>query len=350
GEHVRVEVIERSRDYFRAQVIEVLDAAPGRTSAPCAEVARGCGSCQWQHISLPTQRELKQQVVQDSLRRLARIDSPEVMPLIELPGSGYRTTIRAGVVNGRAGYRRRRENTLLTVEQCHIAHPLVEELLLQGEYGVADEVILRCASRTRERLAAPHPEGAGITVPADTRTDHLHEEVAGRRWRISARSFFQSRPDGAEALCELVANAADELTTGVAIDLYSGVGLFAGVLADRGWTVVSVESSGDAVRDARVNLQGSEVRIVRADVAKWSPPKGHLVVANPSRRGLGRNGLSTVVASGASRVVLVSCDVGTFGRDTALLRSAGYGLTAVTPVDMFPHTFHVEVVSTFDRV
>jgi len=148
----------------------------------------------------------------------------------------------------------------------------------------------------------------------------------------------------------LVANAADELRTGVAIDLYSGVGLFAGLLADRGWTVVSVESSGEAVRDARVNLRGAAVEVVRADVEKWSPPPGHLVVANPSRRGLGRSGLSTVVASGASRVVLVSCDVGTLGRDTALLRSAGYELTAVTPVDMFPHTFHVEVVSTFDAV
>lgn len=349
GEHVRVEVTAETRDYLRAEVIEVLEASPGRVVAPCPEVARGCGSCQWQHISLPAQRALKRDVIEDTLRRLTKIDSPVVEPLIELSASNYRTTLRVGVDKGRAGYRRARGNSVVRVESCNVAHPLLEDLLLHGDYGVADEVVLRCGARTGERLAAPHPEGTTMTIPADARRKHVHEKVAGRTWRISARSFFQSRVDGAEALCGLIAGAADTLETGVALDLYSGVGLFAGVLADRGWSVTSVESSAHAVRDARVNLRETSVDIVRADVAKWRPPAADLVVANPSRKGLGKRGLATAVASGARRVVLVSCDVAAFGRDADLLRSAGYALTSVIPVDMFPHTFHVEIVSLFDR-
>ena len=74
-----------------------------------------------------------------------------------------------------------------------------------------------------------------------------------------------------------------------------------------------------------------------------------LVVADPSRKGLGRRGVAAVNRSGARRLVLVSCDAASLGRDLALLRDAGYALTALTPVDLFPHTFHVEVVTVFDR-
>jgi 23S rRNA (uracil1939-C5)-methyltransferase len=170
------------------------------------------------------------------------------------------------------------------------------------------------------------------------------------RWRISADSFFQSRADGVDELAAIVGRAADELgdpTT--ALDLFSGVGLFAGVLSARGWSVTTVESAQSAVADARVNLRPFGATIVAADVTKWSPVPADLVVADPSRRGLGRNGVATVAGSGARRLVLVSCDAASLGRDCALLAGAGYTLSALTLVDMFPHTFHVEVVSVFDR-
>jgi 23S rRNA (uracil1939-C5)-methyltransferase len=174
--------------------------------------------------------------------------------------------------------------------------------------------------------------------------------VAGRHWRISAASFFQSQPDGADALAALVALAADEIgTAATAVDLYSGVGLFAGVLAGRGWSVTAVEGSRDAVADAGVNLRDEKATVVRADVNRWTPTAADLVVADPSRSGLGREGAAVVVATGAGRVVLISCDAAAFGRDAGLLTKAGYTLTSVTPVDLFPHTTHVEVVSVYDR-
>ena len=89
---------------------------------------------------------------------------------------------------------------------------------------------------------------------------------------------------------------------------------------------------------------------VRADVTKWTPTPADLVVADPSRAGLGRGGIAVIAATGAHRVVLVSCDAASLGRDAALLRGAGYRLTSATPVDLFPHTFHVEVVTVFDRL
>ena len=98
-----------------------------------------------------------------------------------------------------------------------------------------------------------------------------------------------------------------------------------------------------------MNLGQLGVDTVRADVGRWTPPISDLVVADPSRAGLGRPGVDVVAASRAHRVVLVSCDAASLGRDAALLGGAGYSLSYATPIDLFPHTFHVEVVSVFDR-
>jgi 23S rRNA (uracil1939-C5)-methyltransferase len=350
GERVRVEIETEHRGYATAHLLEVLEPSPDRVAPPCPELGRGCGACQWQHVSVPAQQSLKRDVVLDALRRIGGLDLEATVPTVELPPWSYRTTIRAGVVGGRAGFRRARSHASVAVDDCLVAHPLLLPLITEARYPGTSEVLLRCGSRTGERLAAPTPRGAAIEVPADVRSNFIHEEAAGREWRISAESFFQSRADGVDELADLVAGAAAELgVPGVALDLYSGVGLFAGVLATRGWSVTAVESSKSAVDDARTNLRSLGAMVVAADVDKWSPSAADLVVADPSRRGLGRAGVDTVDGSGARRLVLVSCDAASLGRDLGLLRHAGFELTSVTMVDMFPHTFHVEVVTVFDR-
>jgi len=156
----------------------------------------------------------------------------------------------------------------------------------------------------------------------------------------------------AEALAAAVADAAGDALpeAGTLVDAYAGVGLFGSVLgATRRARVVAVESDPAAVADARVNLADLDADVVAAEVGRWRPCPADLVVADPSRSGLGRPGVAAVVATGARRLVLVSCDPASLGRDTALLAGAGYRLVTVDLVDAFPHTFHVEAVARFDR-
>ena len=340
----------RPRRDTRGRVVDVVEASSDRVEAECVEVGKGCGGCQWQHIAIPRQRQLKRDIVADALRRIGHIDDAPIAPSIELPADGYRTSIRAAVVGDRAGYRPTRGHDVMAVDSCLIAHPLVADLLVNGRYEGADEVVLRCGARTGERLAAPAPSRAAIVVPDDVRPDHFHEEAAGRRWRISARSFFQSRPDGADALAALVAAAADAVgPPGRAVDLYSGVGLFAGVLAAKGWSVTAVEGSAAAVADAEVNLEADAVRVVTPRRPAVEGVTRPIRRRRPSRNGLARQGVDVVASTKATRVVLISCDPASLGRDAALLSEAGYRLQSVTPIDMFPHTFHVETVLIFDR-
>ncbi len=349
GERVRVRLVADHAKYAVGCVDELVEASPDRVAPPCPELRRGCGACQWQHVSVPAQRRLKERFVVEAIER-GGVDCPAPNPPVELDPWAFRTTISAAVSQGRAGFHQTRSDRIVPVDACLVAHPLLGELLVGARYPGARKVLLRCGARTGERLAATTPTGLEISVPEDVHAGHFHEFAAGRRWRVSARSFFQSRPDGADALAGIVRSAADQMgAPSTAVDLYSGVGLYAGVLARRGWSVTAVEGSRSAVADAEINLRGSEVAVVGADVTGWAPSRADLVVADPSRIGLGSRGVDVVAGTGARRVILISCDAASLGRDAALLHQGGYALQAVTLVDLFPHTFRVEVVTVYDR-
>ena len=378
GEQVRISVSEERKRFARGALVEVVEPAPERVAPPCPQVAAGCGGCDWQHVAPAAQRGLKARIVTDALRRIGRISEPPPTDLgPELPPEGWRTTVRAVVDDaGRAGFRLHHTHEPLAVGPggCLVAHPLVDEILREGHFPPpVREVTVRAGAATGERLVVCSPSVGDSQVPdsgsgeppgqagvllvgadelAAGHRAWIHEVVAGRNWRISAESFFQGRPDGAEALIEAVAAALGDVAPGATVvDLYSGVGLFAGVLGQRtGGRVVAVESNRSAVADARINLADLDgARIVRSDVRKWHPSTSDVVVADPSRQGLGAEVVTRIGATGASALALVSCDPGALGRDAGLLAAAGWELGSVRLVDLFPHTSHVEVVTGWIR-
>jgi len=356
GERVVAQIEQQRRDFSRAAAVEVLEASPWRRSPPCPAVAAGCGGCGWQHVDPDGQRELKRDIVADALRRLGGLADPVVEVGRPLDPVGYRTTVRVGLYQGRPGFRAASSHELVPVDHCLVAHPLVDDLLRTTSFGAAAEATLRCGVATGERLVLAHPDATGVDVPAGVVLASaaapddaaFHEVVAGHRFRVSATAFFQTRADGAAALVEEVRVALDGAPAGRLVDAYAGVGLFAAtVAADR--PVVAVEQHRAAVADARVNLAGHDARVVRADVARWRPVDAPVVIADPARAGLGRIAAGVLAGTGAARLVLVSCDPASLGRDSRLLAGHGFRHQRSVLVDLFPHTPHVEVVTTFLR-
>jgi 23S rRNA (uracil1939-C5)-methyltransferase len=360
GERVLATVTDERRDYAQAVVATVLEPGAGRVEPPCPHVAEGCGGCTWQHLAVGDQLDAKLALVTEALVRTGKLADPVVAAGPALRPFGFRTTLRLAVrPDGRLGLRAHRSHAVVPVDGCLVAHPRLVELL-GARWPGADEVVLRVSAATGERLAFAPPgrpaagkaRGGGRSAPRGFPPDValgpdavLHEVVAGARFRVSARSFFQTRTDGAGALVTAVIAAA-EGAGGPMVDAYAGVGLFAATVG-AGREVTAVEQSASSAADARHNLSGATV--VRSAVERWRPQRAGLLVADPARRGLGAQAVAVLAATGAPRLVLVSCDPVSLARDARLLAAAGYDHGGSTVVDLFPHTPHVEVVTRFDR-
>ena len=361
GERVRARVTDSRKDFARAVVLEVVDPSPDRVAPPCPALAAGCGGCTWQYVAVEAQARLKADIVVDALRRIGRLAEPPAPTPQELAGRPLRTTARLAVSPaGRAGHRPHAGAGAVETDACLTAHPALEELIVEGRYPKAGEVLLRVSVATGERLVRVDRNWDKVRVPAGVRVvdkargrkAFVHELVGGRRFRISADSFFQPGPVVADGLMAAVdAAVGDALPEGGrVVDAYAGVGLFGSVLgAARRARVTAIETDRAAAADARVNLADIDAEVVAGEVGRWRPSPADVVVADPSRAGLGRPGVAAVAGSGAPRLVLVSCDPASLARDTALLAGEGYRLSTIALVDAFPHTFHVETVARFDR-
>lgn len=361
GDRVAVEVEEDRRRMVRGVAAGVLDASPDRVPPPCPHVADGCGGCTWQHVAVGAQRRLKVRVAEEALRRIGRLTGT-VEPGPALAVGGHRTTVRGLVAGGRFAYRAVRSHDPVVVDECLVAHPALEELIREADFGAAAEVTLRVSAATGERLALFDPAVPDdLALPADVRVigaDDLRrrrrawvtEVVHGHQLRVSAGSFFQSHRDGAAALVDAVRAAGEgRWGSGRLVDLYGGVGLFAVCLGD-GMQTTCVEASRSSVADARHNLASRDAKAVRVAAERWRPDPADLVIADPPRAGLGAQVVRSIDATGAARVVLVSCDAAAFARDARALVDAGFERVRTVALDLFPHTPHVELVSRFDRV
>lgn len=344
-------------------VIEVKVCSPGRVAPPCPMVAQGCGGCDLQHATRDLQGGLRVGVVRDALTHTGSLprslaESVLVEHVEESSPIASRTTMRLAVLDGgELGLRRRRSRTPVAVRGCHVAHPLLLPTLAEGRFPGAREVVLRASVHTGEVLAMVAPRDRHSVVPEGVTTvgaDELRsgsqvwitERVEGHDLRISPRSFFQAGPVGAAMLGRAVGRAlgAFDPSEDRLVDLYGGVGLFTVLLGARNAEVV--ERSVSAVADARVNTAALEAVVTRTDVGSWSPSPAAAVVADPAREGLGAAGVAAVVATGAPKVALVSCDAAAMARDVSLLFKEGYMPERIEVVDLFPHTHHIEAVTT----
>ncbi len=359
GETVAADVVEARRDYARATVRRVVEASPHRVQPPCPALADGCGGCTWQHIAPDEQLALKVEIVRDALRRTARLPDAAVIASGAVDPWAYRTTVRlAGGGGGRVGLRRSKDHGVVPLDDCLVTHPALTELFTALRLDAGAEVSLRLGVASRERSALVHADGPRRSprlggLPRDVGCGPsavVHESVAGAVLQVSAASFFQSGPQAAELLVATVADACAGQAGGRVLDAYAGVGLFAATLPlDTAEPVILVESSPAACADALVNLAGRGAVVECTTVEAWQPVPVDLVVADPSRAGLGRVGAERLAATGAARIVLVSCDPVSLARDAALLAESGYRHHRSCVLDLFPNTAHLEAVTTFDR-
>lgn len=383
GEDVDVELADCGRRHDRARLIEVLTPSALRRVSPCVyDTPDGCGGCSMLHVVPSGAAALKVEVLQALLARIG-VDAAVIEP-VRIPGGlvkGHRNHARfIPDRSGRLAWISKADasgvgsRALVAVDHCLALHPLVEELrmFLDGHCAGVQSVELRASATTGEQLVVFEgealPRGLDpVTIPANVmlRTKKgdrylrgipaVHEEVDGVRMRVSAGVFFQGHAEGATALAKLVQELVGPMNAKTrAVDLCSGVGLFAlTALRDAGH-VVAVEADPVAVADLRANAKGNKrvaVLQLTAEEAMENlyDPRGiaDVLVADPPRSGLGRRVAASMAALKVPRVVLVSCDPRQFSDEAQALLKAGYTMQRCVPVDQFAGTQHLEIVALF---
>jgi 23S rRNA (uracil1939-C5)-methyltransferase len=365
GEEAIVQVERRSKDYLMGRVVEVLSPSPYRVEAPCPYFGM-CGGCQWQHIDYGYQMELKAHIVADQLRRIGKFQEPPVLPTVAAVETwNYRNHARFSVGRryGELGFTTPLRHRFLRIDHCLIMHPFINDVLtrLQGKCPGLHQVAVRYGAKTGEALIHPLLEKIDSSIASGQ--PWYEEELLGKRFRISGASFFQVNTLQAEVLAEVVRQALALEPDHVLLDAYAGVGTFAVLLAPHVRRVIAVEESSSAVADAVINQAGIDnITFYEGKVEAILPgltDRPDAIILDPPRVGCHPDALAAVLALSPSRVVYVSCDPATLARDLRSLcdgpagggsaSGGGYRLLEVQPVDMFPQTYHIEVVATLER-
>ncbi|MFB6624818.1 MULTISPECIES: class I SAM-dependent RNA methyltransferase [unclassified Streptomyces] len=394
GERVvaRVTEGEETSRFLRADAVTILDPSKDRVEAPCPFAGPGkCGGCDWQHAKPGAQRRLKGEVIAEQLLRLAGLTPEEAgwdgtvmpaegdkLPQGEVPQ--WRTRVQYAIdADGNAGLRKHRSHDVEVIDHCMIAAPGVSELGVEKQDWpnmASVEAIAASGSNDRQVILTPKPGGRLPLVELDKpvsvlRVDEkdggvhrvhgrafVRERADDRTYRVGNGGFWQVHPKAAQTLMLAVMQGLTPRKGETALDLYCGVGLFAGAIADRvgdQGAVLGIESGKRAVEDARHNLAAfPRVRVEQGKVEAVLPRTGitevDLIVLDPPRAGAGKQTVHHLAGLGARRIAYVACDPAALARDLAYFAERGYKVRTLRAFDLFPMTHHVECVAILEPV
>ena len=349
GETVRADVARAKNDLLRGKLMGVEQAAAERIEPRCPYFLR-CGGCHYQHAGYEFQLEQKRAILLEVLRRTGGIEYGGEIAMAAGEPWGYRNRIQLHVAGGKIGYFEAGSHALVAIEECPIASPKLNECIGVLASAVAGmrpfEATLELFTNEREvqfnlRDRAPQAfvsvlRGMGVSTPI---------EYGGLR--VSRDTFFQVNRFLTERLVEV---AVGDSQGRRAMDLYAGAGLFTLPLAKRFEQVTAVDDSVSAFRDLEHNASAATVMNLATFQAT---AEAHLlavtevpdlVIADPPRTGLGKVAVKELVRIRAPRLTIVSCDPATLARDLKMLLAGGYGIAAMTLIDLFPQTAHFETV------
>lgn len=345
GELVHARVTEQNAKYLRADAVQVLTPSPQRIEPPCPYAGPGrCGGCDFQHANIVEQRRLKATVVSDTLRRIGGIERNIVMESPGDDGLGWRTRMRYAVVDGRPGMYAHRSHDLVQIDRCLIAHPDAPDVLHE-QWPDASSV-----------KAVVSSEGKTAVLTDDNSGGRVVEVVRNRRFRVEADGFWQAHPAAPEMLVDAVLSGLEPREGETAMDLYSGVGLFAAFLAEAGCAVLAVEGSKAAVKNARrnlhdlpaVTLEAGDVAKVLNNAARQGLESVDLVVLDPPRDGAGKDVVRRIAALTPRKIAYVACDPAALARDLKTFGDLGYGVASLRAFDLFGMTHHIECVAVLE--
>lgn len=425
GDVVDLQIKRKKNKYAEAEAVKFHEYSPKR-AVPFCQHYGVCGGCKWQVLPYSEQIRYKQKQVEDNLRRIGKIDLPEISPILGsektefyrnkleftfsnkrwLTTEEVRQDVKYEQMNAVGFHIPGAFDKVLAIEKCWLQDDISNRIRnairdyayehdysfinLRTQEGMLRNMIVRTSStgelmvivickiteehemelfnRLLQFVADSFPEISSLLYIINNKcndtindldvhvykgNDHIFEEMEGLRFKVGPKSFYQTNSEQAYNLYKVAREFAGLTGNELVYDLYTGTGTIANFVSRRARQVIGIEYVPEAIEDAKVNaeINGIENALFYAgdmkDILTQDFINEHgrpdVIITDPPRAGMHQDVIDVILFAEPKRIVYVSCNPATQARDLQLL-DGKYKVTAVQPVDMFPHTHHVENV------
>lgn len=425
GDVVDLQVVRKKHSYCEAKIIGFHRYSDERVTPMCPHFGV-CGGCKWQHLRYDRQTAYKQEQVADTLKRIGRIELPEITPIVGAEKTEYYRNkiefsfsnkrwltqdevdreVKYDQMNGVGFHIPGAFDKVLDIEDCHLMEPFqnkvrngVRDFALQNglaffdlrlQRGVLRDMIFRTSNsgekmlvfqfymtsaqeREQSRMVMDYvdrtfPEITTIVwvnnlkcndtlqdLPLNTYkgSGYVYELMENLKFKVGPKSFYQTNNEQAYNLYKIVRDYCGLTGNELVYDLYTGTGTIANFVAAGARRVIGIEYVPDAIEDAKVNARingidnaefiAGDMKDVLNEEFINANGRPDVIITDPPRAGMHPDVIETILYAAPKRIVYVSCNPATQARDLAALDKA-YAVKAYCPVDMFPHTQHVENV------
>lgn len=412
GEKVNAKIVKVNKNFAFGKLLNVAQESNYRIEPICG-IYKRCGGCQLQHLSYEGQLDFKGQRVKDAIERIGKINPEVLPVIGMENPYNYRNKVQlpVGEANGEIniGFYAPRSHDIINMEKCYIQDEISEKIMTlvkqwmitnnikaydeSTNTGVLRHLMIRKGFETSEVMVVlvtrtnelPHKdeiidlltsnikevvsiiqninsEKTNVILGLKSNTlwgkDTIQDYIGKFKFNISPLSFFQVNPVQTEVLYNKALEYANLTGDEIVFDAYCGTGTISLFLAQKAKKVYGVEIIPEAIENAWENAKLNNVDNVDFLVGKSEQVipdlinkgiKADVVVVDPPRKGCERALLEAIAKINPKRIVYVSCDAGTLARDLAILDELNYRTGKIQPVDMFPHTAHVECVVLIER-
>ena len=334
-EEVRIEITNEKTKYLEAKVIEYLKTSTDRVEVNCKYYDK-CGGCNLRHLSYEKENEFKQKKVEDILNHIGNLNI-KVNNIIYSNKNNYRNKVILHNKDNKIGYYEKHSNNIVKIDNCLLLDETINNNI-KNINSTDDEIIIRVSNNSNE-----------ININEDKT---IISNIGNKKYYVSKDSFFQINKYLTKELYDLVRNNINKKYN-TCLDLYCGTGTIGIYISDLINKVIGIDYNESNINDANKNKELNNINNIeficdkvenRIDTFK----NIDLIIVDPPRSGLDTKTKDYLKQINPEKIIYVSCDPVTLSRDLKELNT-NYNIESVTPVNMFPRTYHCESITVLER-
>ncbi len=406
GDELSVTIIEEKKSYWLGEIDTIITPSSFRVQPPCPYFMV-CGGCQLQHLGYEFQLSIKKSLVEDALNRLAKLTPVVREPLGMAEPWRYRNKTQFPLGFGKdvqIGYYRRGTHRVINIESCLVHPPEFDRLseflrtsikrarefiyrekdhtgnlrhiIIRKGFGTG-ECLLIAVTKTGQLRAGvyndirdEYPEIIGVVQNVNPeKTNRIlgsryktlagrafyQEKLLNKKFQVSAGSFFQVNTQQTETALKTILEFMNPSGSEEIVDLFAGVGTIGITVSPLVKRVIGIEIDPNAINDGRENLKLNGVRNMElvagaAETAISRLNRCDVLLLDPPRRGCTEALLKEIARLAPKKIVYVSCNPTTLARDLSILATSGFQTVAIQPIDLFPHTYHIETIACIEKI